>query len=585
MRTRMSRRSFLMTSVAAIGVAALSACGATPTATPIPPAPTNTPVPPTVAPAAPAATKPPAPTAVPPTATKAPAPTAPPAAAASSGTLVGGFDVGPGGHAQSWPYHNTAGNQWLPKIWSPLVSWNRECVDLAPQLAVKWTMSPDGKTWVFNLRPNVKWHDGQPFTADDVKFSYELALNPKFETVFGLAPLNNMIAGAPEYIKGAAKEVTGIKVIDPLTVQFSLNTPNGRLPFYMFQQYVLPKHILGTQDAAALAKSTWFLTNPVGTGPWKVANYVKDQYQDTVPNEYYWHGKPKLAHLINRYFTDETAAHIALEKGEIQFTYVGADVAIRLKGTPGYQVFEGPSTVANYVQFNLRDKRLQDLRVRQAFWYAIDRKTIIKEVWKDTVYLRNATPCQVLPSEPPDLIPYEYNPDKARQLLKDANWNPNDNLEMWTYYASQQHKDAMQAMQAYLEQVGMKITPKVIDTPSYNAQFYTGEGWQLSYRGGGNMRGYLAPDTQPKDKKSWGGLDDPTVNTLVDATETALTQEDYVKTIYDLAKVDNANVYTACMWLGIRFGAASSKVKNFYWYPAGGGGPFEDHSELWEIAP
>ena len=111
----------------------------------------------------------------------------------------------------------------------------------------------------------------------------------------------------------------------------SLKTGDPKLPYKIVGAMIFPKHILGKEDPAKLAKSDWFLASPVGTGPWKLFKYVKDQYMDVVPNEYYWNGKPKIAHLINRYFADETAAAIALEKGEIQFSYVAGDVAARLE--------------------------------------------------------------------------------------------------------------------------------------------------------------------------------------------------------------------------------------------------------------
>jgi len=564
----------VLVSLATIVATVLAGCGATPTPTPLPTA-TKPPATATPVPAAPTATKPPAPTAT--------------TAAAAGGTLIGGFDVGPGGHRESRPYDQTAGNTWLMKIWSPLLSFNADISGLEPQLALKWSSNPDATKWTFNLRPNVKWHDGNPFTANDVKFTFELALNPNFGWRNMPGAFNQTMIGAQEYISGTAKEISGIKVVDPLTIEFSFKVADPKFPYKLTAAYILPKHILEKEDPAKLAKSDWFLASPVGTGPWKVVKYVKDQYQDTVPNEYYWNGKPKLAHLINRYFADETAASIAYEKGEIQFTYIAGDVAARLKANPANKIYEGPSFVTNYIIFNLRDKRLQDVRVRQAFWYAIDRKAIIKEVFKDAATILNCT----LPEKtfwPKDLNPYDYNPDKAKQLLKEANWNSNDNLEMWTYYGTQQQKDALQAMQQYLAQVGIKITPKIMETPAYNAQFYTGEGWPLSYRGIGFVygqvpRSFLLPSVQTNDKKSWAGNDDPKLIKMVEAAETATVEADYIKNLQDVCKYLNDSAIEASMWVGIRYGVASSKIKDFYWFPGPGGGPYEDHSEKWDIAP
>jgi peptide/nickel transport system substrate-binding protein len=219
--------------------------------------------------------------------------------------------------------------------------------------------------------------------------------------------------------------------------------------------------------------------------------------------------------------------------------------------------------------------------------YAIDRKAIIKEIWKDTAYL---IPC-TLPNKdfwPSDVNAYDYNPAKAQQLLKDAGWNAGDSFEFWTYYTAQQQKDALQAMQQYLAQVGIKVTPKIMDVPAYNATFYTGEGWQFSYRGYGLPMGQsprlaMLDSTQTNDKKSWAGNADPTLGQLLNKAEQSLVDADYTKGMQAVCKHLNDQVIEAPMWVGIRYGAITNKVKNFYYYPAPAGGPYEDHPELWEV--
>ena len=209
--------------------------------------------------------------------------------------------------------------------------------------------------------------------------------------------------------------------------------------------------------------------------------------------------------------------------------------------------------------------------MRQAFWYAIDRKAIIKDVFGGA-----ATPIACTFTDPifwpKGINMYDYDVAKAKQLLKDANWNAGDNLDMWTYYGTQQQKDAMQAMQAMLAQVGIKVTPKIMDTPAYNAQFYTGEGWPVSYRGGGiswgqSPRSYMMPSTQTTDKKSWQGFDDPKLNAMIVAAETAMDDATYLKNLQDICKYENENALSASMWVAIRYGVVSAKVKNFAYFP------------------
>ncbi len=156
--------------------------------------------------------------------TTAAATTAP--AAARPDTLIGAFDVGPGGCPQCIPYYASAGLTWLMKIWSPLVSWNKDYTGLAPQLATKWESNQDGTVWTFHLREGVKWHDGEPFTADDVKFTFELFWNPAAATRGNL--LAQELVGWDAFSKGQAKEISGVKVIDDHTVELDLAQPDPR---------------------------------------------------------------------------------------------------------------------------------------------------------------------------------------------------------------------------------------------------------------------------------------------------------------------------------------------------------------------
>lgn len=506
----------------------------------------------------------------------------------SETVLVGAFDLGPGGAPGARPYNNTAGNTWLMKIWSPLVSFNADINGLAPQLAVRWQANQDATVWTFSLRPNVKWQDGAPFDATDVKFTFELALNPAFGWRYDPG-LTGLVVGASAFAKGQAKEVDGIRIINPLTVQFSLIQADPRFPYRLLWGYILPAHILKGQDPALLARSNWFMTQPVGTGPWKVVRYIEDQYQDTVPNQYYWNGAPRLAHLINRYISDQTAATIALQRGEMQFTYVDPNVAAQLKSNPALRIVSGSSFTSNYIALNMRNRRFQDARVREALLTAIDRATIVHHVFQDAAY---TAPCDLPEKQfwPANVKTYPYNPAHAQDLLRAAGWASGDPITLWTYYDTQQQKDALQAMQQYLAQVGVTVTPSIMDVPAYNARYYTGIGWDSSYRGAGiafgqSPRFYVLASAQTQDGKPWGGWDDPRLPQLVEASERAMGDQAYTQAMQAVCGYEAETLFELPLWVGYRYGVVSGDVRNFYWYPAPSGGPYEDHSERWTRVP
>ena len=370
----------------------------------------------------------------------------------------------------------------------------------------------------------------------------------------------------------------------------AFSSPVPRLPFALIFAWVLPQHALADLDPAEYQTTDWFFTNPVGTGPFMHDEYEQDQFWALVPNPNYWEGAPKLDRLINRYFEDETAAVLALQSGEIQFTYASGDVALGMADDEAFTLYDGPSGVTNYLIFNLRNPAFEDVRVRQAFMYAIDRQAIADTVLQGTVSL---VPCTAsLPGMWPaaeELNAYEYNPEMARQLLADAGWTGGVNFDVDTYYTSQFALDALAAMQAFLADVGVEVTPKTVDVPTYNSYFYTGEGWDLSYRGVGSNLLYpfqfYLPDGFPGlDGETLIGPEFAELQDLIAAAQAEPDAERFLEIMQDICKFQNENALEGYMWSSIRFGVASSDLVDFYWFPAPGGGPYEDHAELWSVA-
>ncbi|MBN8636187.1 MAG: ABC transporter substrate-binding protein, partial [Anaerolineae bacterium] len=226
----------------------------------------------------------------------------------SGNTLIGAFDIGPGGAPGVRPYMDTAGRTWLSKIWSTLVVWNSDISAPEPELATDWSSNDDYTVWTFNLRDGVTWHDGEPFTAADVVFSYNLAVNPDAATQFsGFSQLS-------------PTTVSEVRAVDDLTVEFVLTAANPRLPYNLMLLWILPEHALADLAPADYQTTEWFFTDAIGTGPFMHEEFQRDQFWSLVANPNYWRGQPKLDRLINRYFADETSAILALEAGEIQVT-------------------------------------------------------------------------------------------------------------------------------------------------------------------------------------------------------------------------------------------------------------------------
>ena len=500
--------------------------------------------------------------------------------------LIGAFDIGPCGDPQGILYNHHSGGTWFSKMFTPLVMMNAEYTEYVSEggLAVKWVPNEDATVWTFHLREGVKWHDGAPFTANDLKFTAEFVCAP--DAAVARRPFwePEKIVGFKEYNSGEAKEMKGVIVVDDLTFEVHLTESAPRFYDECRWFYALPKHAIDFAPSE-IQSTDWWWTKPIGTGPFKFSAYEKDQYMELVPNDYYWDGKPKLDKLINRYFADETAAVLALESGDIDFTYVSADVAARFVGNENYQIFEGPSFVTNVFNYNYGRKPWTDIRIRQAIMYGIDRESIIRDVFNGTAV---AAPCNdPYPTFwPKDANPYKYDPEKARQLLaeavKDGISLEGVEFEIPTYYSSQLAKDILTVMQANLAEIGINAVPTFMDVPSWRVKVDKNSDFDLTYRGYGAGPVFIGAEWYTKGNQ-WG-LEDPKYDELTEKMNASFTFEEYKKTRADFCLYQNQQASFAYWWVSTRYGVASKKLKDFYYFPAPGGGPYVDHSEQWSVS-
>lgn len=508
------------------------------------------------------------------------APAVAPKAYAQDKTITGGFDVGPGGFQGNFnPLAATSGFTWLTNYLEPLVIYNAELSQIVGDLASSWEISDDQLTYTFHLVKET-WHDGQQFTAADVAFTIGLAQNGATGTVFAsrLAP------------------ITSVDTPDDSTVVVKLSAPNVALLDSLTKVLILPQHLLKDISPEDLAKSDWWSTAVVGTGPFKFSRYVTDQYVELVADDDYRGGRPLVDKLINRYFENSAAAVSALRAGEIQFTFVEPDDVSTFADDPAYHVIEGASYVANYIGFNQEVPLWKDLRVRQAVMYAIDRKTIIDSLYGGAATLANCG--YVDPRLVPDgLEAYDYDPDKARALLAEAGWadiNGDKPITWLTYYTNPAAANVMAAVQAMLAQVGINVVPRAVDTPTYSGIIYAAtpnyDDFPLVYAGLGNgpdpssINIGLNESQIPPNGANFLRIRTPEVT---DALNAALNETDPAKRdarYQDVCAAMNQTLPWATMWVANRYGVASTKLENFVWTPAPGGGPFDADPEKWDIA-
>lgn len=503
-----------------------------------------------------------------------------PAFAQDAKTITGGFDVGPGGFPKNFnPLAATGGFTWLNTYFEPLVIYNAELTALEGDLATDFKVSDDQLTYTFNLAKET-WHDGQAFTSKDVKFTLDLVKNAASGSVF----------------TGRLKSLDSVETPDEHTVVVKLSKPDAGFLSVLAQVMILPEHALAAIAPEALATSTWWSTTPIGTGPFKFTKYVTDQYVELAADDDYRGGKPKVDRLINRYFENPAAAVAALRAGEIQFTYVEPEDANTFQGNADFKVIEGDSYVVNYVGFNQKVDLWKDVRVRQAFMYAIDRKAIVESLYSGAAKLANCG--YVAPQLVPEgLNEYAYDPEKAKALLAEAGWdkiNGDKPITWLTYYGSPQAANVMAAIQSMLAQVGINVVPRVVDVPTYNGTVYK-EGnpdWNefpLIYAGlqnGPNPAGINVGLNKSQLPPAGANIMRIEFDNVSAAFDAALGEIDATKVNakwQDVCKVMNDELPWATMWVANRYGVASNKLTDFVWTPAPAGGPFAAHPEKWDI--
>jgi len=511
---------------------------------------------------------------------------------AAEQVIVGGFDVGPGGAPETVLYMSGAGHVWYSKMFTPLVKMASDYSEFVPGagLALSWEPNEDFTEWKFALREGMKWHDGEPFTAQDLKFTLEFVEHPESAATFPVSRFSPNIAGMDEYKAGEADEISGVIVEDDNTLIIQTTQPNPRLFAELNWFYALPEHAIDFEPSE-LNSPDWWFNRPVGTGPFKFSAYERDQYMELVPNEYYWEGAPKLDKLINRYFVDETAAVLALSSGDIDFTYISADVATRFENDDRYDVFSGPSFVTNVYNYNYSPEWQNsdvwnDKRVRQAIMYGVDRASIISDVFGGTAM---AAPCHdPYPTYwPEDANYYEYDPAKAQELLAEAAADGVDvsglSFEIPTYYTSQLAKDILTVQQANLADVGMTVVPAFVDVTTWREAVNNSQEFDIAYRGNGAGPLAYQMDLFYQSEDNFFGLNDPAYDQLLSDMNNAASFEDYKAARTALCKYQNEEASHGYWWVSTRYGVASSDLEDFYYFPAPGGGPYVDNSHLWSV--
>jgi peptide/nickel transport system substrate-binding protein len=349
-----------------------------------------------------------------------------------------------------------------------------------PLLATEWTISPDGKTYTFKLRPNVKFHDGKPFTSADVAYSIQLlkTVHPRGRNTFA--------------------NVTEVQTPDPLTAVIVLSKPAPYLikALTAAEAPMLPRHIYEGTDPLQNQNGN----APIGTGPYKFKEWVRGSYISYVRNPDYWQaGLPNVDTLIYKTLPDTGARSIAFENGSGDLGYrtpVALSDLDRLKKLPNL-VFETDGTSYSYnvscCQFNLDSQYFKHLKVRQAIAHTIDRVAMIK-----TVAYGYGTPT-ASPIAPglkgfhdPSPSPYPVDFKKAEALLDEAGFPRGPNKIRFKVPfdynpIADEGRRIGEYIRATLGRIGITVEVRSQDISAFTKRIYTDREFDFTYNGHSNL--------------------------------------------------------------------------------------------------
>lgn len=342
----------------------------------------------------------------------------------------------------------------IDHIYNKLVKWkDTELSEIVPDLAESWETSKDGLIWTFKLRKGIRFTDGSPFNAHAVKFSLERILDKKTAS-----PNRSLFI-----------PITEIETPDDYTIRLKTKTPFASL--------------LENLAAAAggmlspSAVNRWgddFGRNPVGTGPFILEKWIPGEMAVLVKNKNYF-GKPaNIDKIIYKPVPEGSARAIELESGQADIVNrIPPEAVARLKANPNLNIRIIPSTFQVFWELNSRKAPFNDIRVRKAVNYAVDKEAIVDKILGGY----GSVPDGLFPpgvQARMKLLPYGYDPERAKSLLAEAGYPKGFKTKLWTTHGRyMKDKEVAEAIQGYLARIGIETEFKIWEWSAYQKTIYS----------------------------------------------------------------------------------------------------------------
>lgn len=397
-------------------------------------------------------------------------------------------------------------------IYSPLVRLNPEGGDeIQPAVAESWEISKDGKTYVFHLRRGLKFSDGTPVTAEDVKWSLDNNASEKVDV-----EMSSVAAGY--------KSTT---IVDPQTVRVELSEP---IAAFLYDLAIFPAMILPKKEVQAQGEAFW--KHPAGAGPFKVKEYATGDHLTLERNPYYWEqGKPYLESLRFDFQSEGNSRILALESGKAQIAdEIPYNQIASLATNPKLKLHVAPVPSWSNLLLNNKVKPLGELDVRTAIQYAINRKLINSAIFKGIGEMPNSlfAPMKYYDKSLPA---YEYDVAKAKEYMAKSNYPHGFSTTLIYVAGSAPSKPLTLLLQQELGEIGIKVNLKEVPL-AQAGEAWTNMKYEMFIPSGSVSSDLPVPDEyagrfadpSPGQEAFYTGWQDPTVSKKVHTFQRTLSE-------------------------------------------------------------
>ncbi len=399
----------------------------------------------------------------------------------------------------------------------PSLTWFDDQVQPVLDLAEDVDINEDATVYTFNLPEEAVWSDGEPLTAEDVAFSYKIAINPAFPQSSWVAALSG-IKGASEYQKGEADDIEGIKVLDDHTIQLELKEPNAA---FLFNTYlpIMPEHILGSVEPEELETHPYVDAPTVTSGPYDFVAYEPEQYIHLKKKADYWGTEPLIDEIFIKLLASEATGLAQLEAGELDIIEIPADEVERFEDMEHVNILAAEGIGYYVLHFDFRTEEqiaqlnkpteeggsgysivkepkpyLQDKRFRQAMAYAIDVNPIIDIIGGGVAKPIYSSIFGADWAVNPDLNTYDRDLDTAKALMEEvgvtfdekdiALWEGEPIILVYLSSTGEEPRKLGEVLQQQLGEVGIRVDIKLVTSAAFIIAAIDGEGDLIRNAGG-----------------------------------------------------------------------------------------------------